>query len=117
MQFLANNRRVTICRRAVIEDSDSGETRGDFADVYRCHASIRPQLGSKVVESGLVQNGISMVLQVRDCADARLITIADRLRFSGEPEDQPAKWSIEAVGQPVRSGGYIELIVLQKIGG
>jgi len=105
--------RAELLREPPILDDQGRDTgdRGPYAPAFTVWANFRTQSVSEAVEGGAAQNVESGVLTVRDSAQARTITNADRVLLSGR------NFAVEGVGLPDRRTGLITLMVSSKLGG
>ena len=88
-----------------------GRERGDYADAFTLWASYRPETGREAAEGGRAQDVESGTLVVRDSAQARTVTNADRVVVLGR------EFGIEGVGLPDRRTGLITMRVASNLGG
>jgi SPP1 family predicted phage head-tail adaptor len=107
MNFSSQSFQITILRRPV----DPTDVRGAFSPAFSRWASIRQTSGQEIVQAGLDQSAINMVIRLRDDSDTRTITAVDRASVRGD------EFAIVNVSQPDRRGGYIEILLRREIGG
>ncbi|KQP34299.1 head-tail adaptor protein [Methylobacterium sp. Leaf102] len=100
--------RVTLRRRPEV---GSPRERGAYADAFPVWANFRTAGVRELVEGGQATNVESGALTLRDSAQARTITGADRVVIRGRD------FAIEGVGLPDRRTGLIVLSVATKLGG
>lgn len=111
MRFGPNSAKATILRRPVVAGAARGVARGDYAAVFTTWMSWRYQSGREIVEAGLAQDAIDLVLRLQASLRNRTITAADRLTLDG------ADYDIVTVAPRDRVGGFIELTVRRHKGG
>ena len=111
MNFGSETFRVTFRRRADVADPTGGTTKGDYVDAFSRWANVRQVTGRQIVEAGRAEDSIDMIVQVRDDAVTRTISLADRATLRGDD------FEIVTVGQPNRQRGDIEMTMRRQLGG
>jgi head-tail adaptor len=117
MQAGRMNYRVTVLRRATIDGNPGGNSRGDFAEAFKRRAAMKQGNGFKRIDAGLMEDQAEAVLRLYADADARTITIADRVRIVGPMYDGAEEWAIESVSIPDAQRRHIEISISRRIGG
>lgn len=106
-------KRATVMRRPVIEDADGEDTgqRGDYAPAMTLWANYRPLSAREAAQGGRAQNVETGTLTIRDSAQARTVSNADRIALQGKD------FGITGVGLPDRRTGTIQLNISTDLGG
>lgn len=106
------NRRLTVLRRAVLDDG-TGVQRGAFAPVAgltRVSARYR-ELGLRdQALAASIEGVIEAEVFLRDCAAARTISAEDRFEIEGQG------FAIQAAGLPNRETGEIRFAIKRSVG-
>lgn len=102
---------VTFRRRATVADPTGGTTKGDFVDFITRQANVRNVTGREIAEGGQAEDSIDCIIRIRDGAEPRTITRADRATLRG------ADFEIVTVGEPNRRDGSIEMTLRRQMGG
>lgn len=105
--------RAQVFRRPPILDDEGRDTgdRQDYAPVFTVWANFRTQSVREVVQGGGAQNVEDGALTIRDSAQARTVTNADRVLL------QSRNFAITGVGLPDRRTGLIVLTLSSNLGG
>ena len=111
MRFTGNSVRVMVRRRPVINSNPAGNGRGEFIDNFETWAGWRAAGARDLVEAGVVQDAIDIVIRIHDTDRNRTITIADRIVLKNQ------EYAIASVGQPDRTGGFIEIMLQRHVAG
>lgn len=98
--------RVTFLQRP-----GEGRERGDYAEAFTLWANYRQESSREAAEGGRAQDVESGTLVVRDTAQSRTLTNADRCLILGRD------FAIEGVGLPDRRSRMIRLRVSSHLGG
>lgn len=111
MWFGTETSPVTFRRRPTVVDPTGGTKRGDkFEDYLTRQANVRDVTGREIVEGGLAVDSIDCIIRIRDGFIPRTLTSADRARLRNQD------FEIVTIGQPQRSGGYIEMTLRRQRG-
>ena len=105
--------RAEFLRRPAILDEQGQDTgdRGDYAPAFTLSANFRPQSIREAAQGGAAQNVEAGILTVRDTAQTRTVTNADRVKVQGRD------FAVEGVGLPDRRTGLIALNISSNLGG
>ncbi|MBA9061688.1 head-tail adaptor protein [Methylobacterium fujisawaense] len=104
--------RATILRRAVVADADGDPVgAGAYAPVMTLWASYRPQGAREAAQGGRAQNVETGTLTIRDSAQARTVTNADRVAL------RDRDFNVTGIGLPDRRTGTIQLTIATDLGG
>lgn len=107
--------RLTILRRAVVAGNPGGVARGDFEEVYGARCSLKQASATQQVAGGLAEDPIRISVRIRDCAEARAITAADRARL--HRGDAARDYAIDSVQEPDAINRTIDLVLVRKAAG
>jgi len=111
MWFGTETSPITFRRRPVVADPTGGTKRGDrFEDLFTRQANVRNVTGRELVEAGVSVDSIDCIIRIRDGQLPRTLTSADRARLRNQD------FEIITIGQPQRSGGYIEMTLRRQQG-
>lgn len=94
------DRRVTFRRRPPIE-AEGGNERGEFEPVFTLWAGFTPMSAQRRSEYGYAEDVISGWLKLRESRDVATLTVADRIAFTAEPDND---FAIDSVAVKDRSG-------------
>ncbi|KQP36692.1 head-tail adaptor protein [Methylobacterium sp. Leaf100] len=105
--------RAQFLRQPPILDAEGRDTgdRGDYASVFTVWANFRTQSVREAVQGGGAQNVEEGALTIRDSANARTVTNADRVLL------QSRNFAVTGVGLPDRRTGLIVLTLSSNLGG
>lgn len=105
--------RAQFMRRPPILEGEGDDTgdRGPYALAFTLWANFRPQSAREAAQGGQAQNVETGTLTVRDTAQSRTITNADRVVLQGRD------FAVEGVGLPDRRTGLISMNVSSNLGG
>ncbi|PNG27007.1 phage head completion protein [Methylocella silvestris] len=106
MRYGPNPVLIDVMRRS----TDANSVRGAFAKAQTLMGSLRQTTGRELVEAGLPEDQIDIVVRVSITAQTLAITSEDRLNIGGR------NYAIRSVGLPERRGGYIEIACGLSIG-
>ncbi len=98
-------------RVAFLQRPGEGRQRGDYAEAFTLWANYRPETSREAVEGGRAQDVESGTLVVRDTAQSRTLTNADRCVIRGRD------FAIEGVGLPDRRSRLLRLRVSSHLSG
>lgn len=94
------DRRVTVRRRPPIE-AEAGNDRGEFEPAFSVWAGYTPMSATRRAEYGYAEDVVSGWLKLRESRDVETLTIADRVGFNAEPDND---FAIDSVAVKDRSG-------------
>ena len=100
--------KITVLRQGVVAGNPGGNSRSEYQDAFWAYADMQQESGRSVVQAGLQNDEVGIVLRVNDSAANRTITIADRIRLMDR------EFAIQTVGLPDRLTSSITLTVTQS---
>lgn len=106
MRYGPNRVLIDVMRRS----TDADKVRGLYAKAQTLMGSLRQTTGRELVEAGLPEDQIDLVIRVPVTAQTLAITSVDRLIVGGR------NYAIRSVGLPEGRGNFIEIACVLSIG-
>lgn len=100
--------RVAFEARGAVDDGMGNPVSGDFAEVYRCAARIKPKLGGETVIASRLTGTQPMLITVRVCSALKSIGADWRIR----DVRSDIVYNIKSFNNPDEQRRYLEILAV-----
>jgi head-tail adaptor len=103
--------RVAFEARPMADDGYGNLQSGEFAEVYRCAARIKPKLGSETVLASRLSGVQPMLITVRVCEALKAIGADWRIR----DVRKDVVYDIKAISNPDEKREHLEILAVSGV--